>query len=250
MSTYKSFAPCYDLLMTDADYKKRTDYILKLFKKFGAAPTLLLDAACGTGNFSIELASRGIEVIGTDISEDMLSLAREKTAKTDLDILYLCQGTEELDLYGTVDGAVCLTDSINHITDKRILQRAFEKISLFLEPEKLFIFDVNTPYKHREILGDNTFIINDEDIYCVWQNKFIKKTNEVAISLDFFVKEEQCYKKSHEEFFERAYTQGELEKMLSKANLEILGIFDELKFTPPKEKTQRIYYVCKKQNNF
>jgi len=130
MESYSQFANVYDCLMSDVDYKKRTSYLLKLFKKHGKTPTLLLDLACGTGGFSNEMASRGIEVIGADMSEEMLSVAREKSAEQGLDVLYLCQKAEELDLYGTVDGAVCCMDSINHIVNLKNLEKAFCKVSL------------------------------------------------------------------------------------------------------------------------
>ena len=128
---YDNFSAVYDSLMYDADYKKRTAYLLKLFKKYGKKPTLLLDLACGTGNFSNEFSKNGVEVIGIDMSGDMLSVAREKSAEQGLDVLYLCQKAEELDLYGTVDGAICCLDSVNHITKKDMLQSAFDKIARF-----------------------------------------------------------------------------------------------------------------------
>jgi len=128
---YGNFAQFYDSLMYDVDYKKRTAYLLKLFSKYGKKPTLLLDVACGTGGFSNCFAKQGVEVIGADMSEEMLSLAREKSAELGNDILYLCQKAQELDLYGTVDGAVCCLDSLNHITDYKELCKALVKISLF-----------------------------------------------------------------------------------------------------------------------
>lgn len=243
---YSVFADFYDELTYDVDYKKRTAYLLKLFKKYGKKPTLLLDVACGTGGFSNCFAKQGIEVIGVDMSEEMLSLAREKSALEGLNVLYLCQKAQELDLYGTVDGAICCLDSLNHITDYNKLCKAFEKISLFLEPECLFIFDVNTEYKHREILGDNVFVIDREQIYCVWANSYDKKKNTVNIMLDFFVKEDDRYSRFSEEFSERAYSGIELEKALEKAGLEIVDIFEELTEKPLNEKSQRAIYITKK----
>ena len=117
MSSYNVFSLFYDSFTKDVKYRERTDYILRLFEKFDRKPTLMLDLACGTGNFSTEFARRGIEVIGVDISEDMLAVANEKNLELEQPVLYLCQPAEELELYGTVDGAVCLLDSLNHITD-------------------------------------------------------------------------------------------------------------------------------------
>ncbi len=241
---YTFFAQFYDQLQ-EADYKKRTAYLMKLFKKYGQKPTLLLDAACGTGGFSNEFAALGVEVIGVDMSEDMLDIARQKAIDNQFDILFLCQKLQELDLYGTVDGAVCCLDSLNHITDYKTLQKAINRISLFLESGKLFIFDVNTEYKHKEILGDNIFVTDKGDLYCVWENNY-KKNNIVDITLDFFVKERGKYQRFTEEFSERAYTERELKKALEKAGLEILEIFDDLTEKPLGECSQRAIYITRK----
>lgn len=243
---YSDFAFVYDRLMGDVDYSARTEYLLKLFKKFGEIPTLLLDVACGTGGFSKEFAKRNFEVIGTDMSEDMLSVARETSAEENLDILYLCQKAEELDLYGTVDGAVCCMDSINHITDKKNLAAAFKKISLFLEPNKLFIFDVNTLYKHEKILGNNTFVLEEDGVYCVWQNEFDSKRKETHITLDFFTKNEGKYERSGEDFYERAYTDTELQRLLNTSGFKVEAIYGDQSVKPPHETCQRKYFICRK----
>ncbi len=243
---YNNFASFYDELMYDVDYKKRTAYLMRLFKKYDKMPTLLLDVACGTGGFSNEFAKQGVEVIGADMSEEMLNIARERSARQGLDVLYLCQKAEELDLFGTVDGAVCCLDSLNHITDYKKLCKALSKISLFLEPDRLFIFDVNTEYKHREILGDNVFVMDRDDLYCVWANNYTEKNKTVHISLDFFVKQDECYLRESEDFSERAYTKEELKKALEKAGLFVVEVFDDMTLKPLNEKSQRAIYVTKK----
>ena len=243
---YSIFADFYDELMYDVDYKKRTSYLMKLFKKYGKAPTLLLDAACGTGGFSNEFAKLGIEVIGVDMSEEMLSIARESAMEQGNDILFLCQRLEELDLYGTVDGAVCCLDSLNHITDYNTLCKAIKRISLFLEKDKLFIFDVNTEYKHKEVLGNNVFVIDRDDVYCVWANKYNPKNNKTDIMLDFFVKEGENYSRFNEEFSERAYSKEQLEKAIKNAGLEIVGIFDDMTEKPVTDTSERAIYETRK----
>lgn len=243
---YNIFADFYDELMYDVDYKKRTSYLMKLFKKYGKAPTLLLDAACGTGGFSNEFAKLGVEVIGADMSEEMLNLARQNAMENGNDVLFLCQKLEELDLYGTVDGAVCCLDSLNHITDYNTLCKAIKRISLFLEEGKLFIFDVNTEYKHREVLGNNVFVIERDDIYCVWANEYNPKNNITDITLDFFVKDGDSYSRFSEEFSERAYTFEQLKKALEKAGLEIVEIFDDMTEKPINDTSERAIYVTRK----
>lgn len=247
MSTYSDFALVYDRLMCDVDYKARTEYLLKLFKKYGKKPTLLLDLACGTGGFSNEMAKRGIEVIGVDMSEEMLGIAREKSAEEETDVLYLCQRAEELDLYGTVDGAICSMDSLNHITDIKALKKAASRVSLFLEEGCLFIFDVNTVYKHEKVLADNTFVIDEDGIYCVWQNEYDSKNLKTNIMLDFFVEEEDgSFSRYGEDFCERAYTHEELAEILKECGLEILEVFGDMSEKPLSDTDERAIYITRK----
>ncbi len=244
---YTSFAENYDLLMHDVEYKERTEYLLSVFEKYSKKPTLMLDLACGTGSFSNEFAKRGIQVIGVDISPEMLNIAREKSERERQDVLYLCQDAAELDLYGTVDGVVCCMDSINHITDASVLAEAFKKVSLFLEPDCLFVFDVNTPYKHKEILGNNTFVLEEDNVYCVWQNEYIEEEALTEITLDFFRRQDNgLYDKSEQFIEERAYTIKELTKLLEDAGFRVLDIFDDMSFEPLKNDSERAVFIAKK----
>ena len=236
---YDIFSRYYDLLTEDVDYESRTKYLKELFLKYDKMPSLLLDVGCGTGGFSLEFAKKGIEVIGADPSFGMLSLAKEKAEKERLNILFLNQSGQELDLYGTVDGVICCLDTVNHITDKRSLQQFFNRISLFLEPERLFILDVNTLYKHKNILRNNTFVFDTEEVYCVWQNSFDNKSKITDICLDFFKKENDSYIRSTEEFSERVYSREELGKMLSKAGMDIIAVLGENSFSPPAKTSRK-----------
>ena len=209
-------------------------------------PTLMLDLACGTGEFSNRFANKGVSVIGVDISYDMLSIAREKSAEQGNDILYLCQDAAELDLYGTVDGAICCLDSLNHITDYERFCNAIARVSLFLEQDRLFIFDLNTIYKHRCVLGNNTFVIDTDDVYCVWQNEYKEKDNIVDINLDFFIPDGDVYYRLGESFCERAYDDVQIKNALQKAGLKIEAVYEELTQNAPNATTQRIVYVTRK----
>lgn len=246
MAEYDCFAYVYDRLMADAGYESRADYLLGLFKKFDRTPTLLLDLACGTGGFSNEFAAKGISVIAVDRSPEMLAVARENSASRGTDVLYLCQSAEELDLFGTVDGAVCCMDSINHITDYNSLCKALKRVALFLENGRLFIFDVNTVFKHKTVLSNNTFVIEQEDVFCVWQNSFDGQKLITTIDLDFFIKNGEYYIRSSESFCERAYTKEQLETALKAAGLEVVAIYGDMREESPADTEERIFYVTRK----
>ncbi len=242
MSGYGDFAYFYDSLMDDADYAARAEYLLSLFGKYDKVPTLLLDLACGTGNIGGRFLQKGIDVIGADCSEDMLSVAREKYPE----MLLLCQDAAELELYGTVDGAVCCLDSLNHITDYEKFAKAIARTALFLEPGRLFIFDLNTPYKHSHVLGDNTIIKEYEDLFCVWQNS--TADNITNIELDIFaLASDGAWERCHESITERAYTEPEVQKAIDDAGLETVAVLGDMSFDSPAEDSQRIIYVTKRK---
>ena len=243
---YNNFAKYYDVLMSDVDYKSRADYIYSLFLRFGCAPSLLLDLACGTGGISNEFAKRGVSVIGVDMSSEMLSIAQEKSRAQNLDVLYLCQAAADLDLYGTVDGAVCCMDSLNHITNYKEFCETFVKVSLFLEKGSLFIFDMNTVYKHEKVLCDNAFVIEKGDIYCAWQNFYSPKSKITDITLDFFEKKNGKYIRSTEAFSERAYDQCEINLAIQRAGLKTEALFGDMSIRFPEQEEQRIVFVTRK----
>lgn len=246
MRSYSVFAGFYDALTDNVGYPARAKYLFELFSRFGVSSGLMLDLACGTGSLSVELAKLGFEMIGVDNSPEMLAVASEKAAGQGQDILFLCQNMQQLDLYGTIDAAVCTLDSLNHITRPREVQAVLQRVSLFMNPGGVFIFDVNTPYKHSEVLGNQTFVYDLDDVYCVWQNEYTPQTRVVSISLDFFIRSGNTYIRERESFSERAYTPGEWKQWLKSAGFELLAEYAELTDCPPQEDTQRIIYVVKK----
>ena len=244
MTSYNSFARFYDGLMEDADYKNRCEYILALAKKHNHEMGITLDLACGTGSFSLELAKSGVDVYGIDASAEMLCEAMQKNSEEGLNILYLRQKMQNLDLYGTIDTCVCTLDSINHVTNISDVAKAFDRVGLFMDDEGLFIFDVNTVYKHREVLANNTFVIENENVYCVWQNT-LEEDNVVRINLDFFEEEDGVYYRSEESFCERAYSDEQLREMLLKAGFEVEAVYGDMTFEKPAETEQRAIYVAR-----
>ena len=246
MSGYQEFALVYDLLTDDISYRERAEYFDSLIRQFGKPERgSLLDLACGTGSLSEEFAGLGYDVIGCDSSSDMLSLAQNKLLESHSSITYLCQPMEQLDLYGTVDCAVCALDILNHIMKLSVLERVFSRVSLFLEPEGVFVFDLNTQWKHRQILANNTFVYDYDEVYLVWRNTLLSD-DVVQIDLDFFQRNQNGYQRYKESFCERAYSTQELETALNKAGLYVAGRYRADTMESPSLDTQRIVYVVKK----
>ncbi len=245
MDGYGIFADFYDGLTLNANYAERADFILRAFESLGHDMGLTLDLACGTGNLTMELKRREVDVYGIDGSPEMLSRAQEKSVDSGLDILYLCQQMQEIDLYGTIDTCVCTLDSINHMTNPADVQKTFDRVSLFMTPGGYFLFDVNTIYKHQKILSDNTFVYDTDDVFLVWQNS-IKENNVVDIELNFFELDGDAYYRTDEGFSERAYSDEELTEMLENSGFEVVSRFGDLCFEPPSKDEQRVIYIARK----
>lgn len=240
MNGYGIFSQFYDELTNNVDYEKRADYFRTLLMRYGVKKgATLLDIGCGTARLSLELVKAGFDVIGIDPAPEMLCEARNNAYDAGADIMLLCQSAEELDLYDTVDCALSTLDVINHLENEEAVKEAFYKAGLFMNPNGVFIFDINTVYKHREILGDNAFVFETDDVYCVWQN-YLNEDDSVDISLDFFEEDEDgTYIRTTEEFTERAYSSKNIEKWLKEADFEIIDIFDDMTFSPLREDSQR-----------
>ncbi len=244
--SYSAFARYYDRLTRNVGYAAHADYLCRLLEHLGHAAGLTLDLACGTGSLTLELAKRGFDVYGLDASPEMLSEAQQKAAEDGRNILFVCQQMQSMDLYGDVDTAVCMLDSINHITSAADLQESFRRIALFLNPGGYFIFDANTVYKHRKILANNVFVYDMEDVYCVWENHCEPESARVSISLDFFERRGDAYFRSSEHFQERAYRLDRLQSMLEAAGLRVVGVWNDMTFEKPGPKTERIVVAAVK----
>lgn len=246
---YAAFAEVYDRLTENVEYAKRAEYICSLLGLDGRKTEgLLLDLACGTGSLSLEFCRRGFEVIGVDNSPDMLSLAQKKLADEGLEALFVCQDMRELELHGQLDFALSALDSLNHITEKDDLHKVFERLSLHMKKGGIFVFDVNTQYKHEKVLADNAFVFEDDEIFCVWQN-FYAGQGRVDIYLDIFLEEENgAYSRYSEEFSEQAYSDEILKECLYRAGFELISVFDELTFEPPHETSERLFYIARKKD--
>lgn len=248
MGGYGDFAFFYDALMKNAEYEDRFNYISSLLAENGVGEGILLDMACGTGTMSAMFAKKGFDVVGVDASEEMLSLAQQKKSEEGFDALFLCQRMEQLDMFGTIDAAVCTLDSLNHITEPETLREVFRRVALFMNDGGVFVFDVNTLYKHKNVLADNAFVYELENVFCVWQNTLLEDGETTLISLDIFEEEEEqgVYSRYGEEFCERGYDLSFLRATLEEFSFEVVGVYDDLTREPVKSDSERAVFVCKK----
>ena len=245
MSGYSAFARYYDELTANIDYKKRGEYFHSIIQRFKTTKeNILLDLACGTGSISEVMAGLGYDVIGVDNSDEMLGIALDKKFDSGLDIQYLCQDMTELDMYGTIGAAVCALDSLNHLESADDLRAVFERVALFCDKDAVFLFDVNTVYKHEKVLADNTFVYETDDVFCVWENEYLGN-GVTDIQLDFFERDGDIYRRSSDGFTETAYPRELTEQMLTDAGFEICGVFEYPTGNEPTENSEKLTFAAK-----
>ena len=242
MSSYNTFAQFYDRLTENVDYEVRSNYISDFFCEYGNGGRRVLDLACGTGSIAQNLADKGYDIIGIDLSEEMLTLAKEKCPES----IFIKADMTDFALPEKVDFCLCSLDAVNHLTELEQVMNCFECVNNSLNNGGLFVFDVNTLFKHREVLADNTFIYDEEDFFLSWDNNYTDD-DIVEIYLDFFIFNGKNYDRFSERFKEKAYSTDALIKALGD-DFEIIGIYDELTLNTPEDDSERLYFVCKKVN--
>lgn len=244
MAGYGGFARVYDRLTENVPYDEIAGLYCGKIRKFGGGG-FLADIGCGTGSLTTRFAAAGFDVIGADSSADMLSEAMNKPHDG---VQYICQSMAELDLYGQADIITSTLDSINHLSDADEMERCFKACALNLRQGGLLLFDVNTVYKHKEILADNVFVYDLDDIYCVWQNEFCEDDNGVDITLSIFCEEESgLYSRFEECFRETAVSEGHLRKMLSGCGFEVLEIKEYLTDKLPRADSDKLMVCARKR---
>ncbi|HBM79713.1 MAG TPA: hypothetical protein DD426_02560, partial [Clostridiaceae bacterium] len=217
---YTSFAYYYDLLMKDVDYNKWCDYVLRSIEGLKIDHTDILEMACGTGAMSVLLSKKGYDVTAFDISEDMLAVASNKALDSGAKVNFLHQDMRDIKIHDRFGTILCLCDSMNYITDDNDLRKIFKWVFDHLKENGAFIFDINSSYKLKNIIGNNIFTYNEDDIVYIWENTLNDKC--VEFSLTFFVKENKLYRRFDEFHIERIYEEEEIRALLKDAGFKYI----------------------------
>ena len=248
---YRALARVYDRLNADLDYEAWADFLEAAFGKYlTQKPEIVLDLACGTGTMTRILSARGYDMIGVDGSADMLSEAYS-LGNGEGRILYLCQDMRDFELYGTVGAVISCLDSVNYLLSEEDLVKTFRGVHNYLDPDGLFLFDVNSPYKFAAIYGNNAYVLEDETpeggaIYCGWQNEYDEKSGICDFWLSIFEEDEEGkYERSDEHQRERCYSADTLKHLLESCGFEWIGVFGDYQFSVPTDKTERLYIAAR-----
>ena len=245
MSAYEALAGVYDQLTEDVAYQRRADYIEKLFARSRIPVHTVLDLACGTGTMTEIFTRRGYELIAVDSSPDMLAAAREKAMELEGEMpVFLNQDMPSLDLYGTVDAAICCLDSLNYLTSAKDVLRTFQRLHLFIAPGGLLVFDVNTPEKLQGLDGQ-VWLDEREDVYCVWRTEYEKRSKICTYWMDIFTRREDgVWERDYEEHRQKAYEIEQLRQWLMEAGFTHIRTFGDCRMSAPRPGEQRVYFAA------
>ena len=242
--SYTILAQSYDRLTADVDYKKWADYIERHFQRQKQPVRTVAELGCGTGSLTSLLARRGYAMTAVDLSPDMLSIAQQKCGG--LDIRFLCQDMSWLTLLEPADAVVSCLDSINYITRPAALRRTFQRVHRALVPGGLFLFDVKTPLA-LESAGGQTYLDEDEELFCVWRGEYSPRHRVCGYGLDLFVRRpDGAWDRGGEYHEEYAYTLDELDRFLREAGFQRVRQYDDKKLTPPGPTSQRVFFAARK----
>ena len=241
MDAYGEFAGIYDRLMRgDIDYDAWCDYIESLMALHGCEPRSVCELACGTGSITSRLEARGYEVTGVDISADMIDIARTKTRRAG----YVCGNMAAFRPEESYGAYICMIDGINYLIAPGLVLRTFENVKRSLGEGGVFIFDVSTRHKLRDIIGGETFIHSEYDVFYSWQNRYIERYSISDMLLNFFVRRGDMYERFEERHLQRGYSERELRYLLDRAGFSNISVYGELSFKAPEKDCGRMVFVC------
>lgn len=281
---YSDFAEVYDELMDRTPYAEWCETLVSFIEKYGiskpvrggnagggteACPqggrddaggevslkdilaserNLVVDLGCGTGTLTELLYEKGYDMIGVDNSPDMLGIAMGKREESGSEILYLQQDMRELELYSTVGTIVSVCDSINYILKEHELREIFSRVNNYLYPGGLFIFDFNTEYKYREVIGDATIAENRENCSFIWENYYDRESALNEYDVTVFLREKgELFRRFTETHLQRGYAPEQMESLVQEAGLQIIELRDADTQGPVTDRSERVYIVAREQ---
>ncbi len=235
---YDQFSYIYDKLTFDIDYEKYSNIIKNQLNLVGIKPKSILELGIGSGNMTQYFYDNDIKYSGIDLSKDMLSICSKKFPNINL-INADLRTVEFNDKYDLVFSTL---DTFNYILEPNDLQNIFYKVKDIC---KAFVFDMNTAYKLIDIMGNNHFVYEYEDIFYTWVNQYYEDDNIVEFYIDFFLKENNdLYKRVRENQIEKVYNLDSVRFMLYNAGFNDVKIIDfdtEEELIPT---TQRALFIC------
>lgn len=249
MNAYTGLAALYDIFMDNIPYEEWSVYLKSLLAEYNIKEGIVLELGCGTGNMTELLSESGYDMIGIDNSDEMLSIAMEKSSEKGLNILYLLQDMREFELYGTVAAVVSICDSLNYITEFHELVKVFSLVNNYLEPDGIFIFDVTTEKKYSDI-ADAVIAENREEGSFIWENSYFSDERINQYDMTIFERlDNGLYKKHEETHIQRVYTIDEIKSALDLSGLKLEACYKAFTHDEPDNECERIYVIARETIN-
>ena len=249
MEAYTGFAYVYDEYMDNIPYEEWSAYMISLLKENGVKKDdCILELGCGTGTVTRILKKEGFDCFGLDMSEDMLSIASEKTFEEDLEIIYTCQDMRDFEIPYTADAMISIGDSMNYITNTLDLVSVFECVKNNLKEGGVFIFDLKTIHFFRDVLGENTFAENREESAFIWDNYYNSedRNNEYELAV-FVMNEDGTFDRFEEQHYQHGFTVEEVCECAKQAGLSVLHVYNAFTHEKPDDNSERLYFII--ENN-
>lgn len=248
MDAYTAFAEYYDRCMEEIPYGEWSELLIRLLRQDGIYDGLVLELGCGTGTVTELLSGAGYDMIGVDASGDMLSKAIEKREESGANILYLQQDMREFELYGTVRAVVSVCDTMNYLVEEEDLLQVFRLVNNYLDPGGLFIFDLKTEHHFRDVVGEQSFVQNEEDACVIWENYYYEdeQINEYAVTM-FVADEQGRYERVQELHYQKPYSLEQIQNLLQEAGMEFVAAYGESGADHPDADTCRMYILAREQ---
>lgn len=256
---YSDFAYVYDELMDNTPYEAWCETLASMIAEYGISKperdskdvlaserNLVLDLGCGTGTLTALLYEKGYDMIGVDNAPSMLNIAMEKKQESGYDILYLLQDMRELELYSTIGTVISVCDSVNYILEEEELLQVFRLVNNYLYPGGLFVFDFNTDYKYREVIGDTTIAENREDCSFIWENYYDEETciNEYDVTV-FVQEEEELFRRFSETHMQRGYTVDQMVNLVKQSGMQLVKVLDADTLQEVTAESERVYVLAR-----
>lgn len=249
LEAYSSFAQVYDMFMDNVPYEEWSRYLIGLLKEYGIEDGLVADLGCGTGKITRLLSDAGYDMIGVDNAAEMLEIAREIQEDEERDdIWYLLQDMRELELSGEVNAMVSICDSMNYILEEEDLKEVFLRVKEYLQTGGIFIFDMNTLHKYRDMIGETTIAENRDEGSFIWDNYFYEDEMVNEYELTLFIREENgLFRKYEETHYQRAYELDTVKRLIEEAGLKFVTAYDAFTKEPVNRDSERMYIIARKE---
>ena len=261
VESYTNFAYVYDTFMDQEPYEEWADRVCANLEKYGlpvsgkagditGEENIAVDLGCGTGKLTEILARRGYDMIGIDLSEDMLAIAQERKIESGLDILYTLQDMREFELFGAAGAMVSVGDSVNYLLEEADLEAMFRCAERGLLHGGVFVFDFKTIHLYRDVIGDRTIAEDRGECAFIWDNYYDPETCINEYDLAVFVQEEDgdgnLFRRFDEVHQQRGYLPEQLRAVAEKAGLVWIDLQDAVTGGEVNEETERAMAVVRK----